>query len=102
MHLTAAAKMAKFPFKPGVLASYSSWMEKPSDIIRTLPFLYGSRVTVVLMSSARLTVVGSMHSYGRAMALMSQVPPQSILHGADDENRFPLGNPLMLIGHLSF
>jgi hypothetical protein len=45
--------------------------------------LYGKRVTKVLKFRARFTVVGFAPSKGRAKALMSQVPPESILQGAE-------------------
>jgi len=62
---------------------YASCTWKFSEDILTHPGLYGKRVTKVLKFKARFTVVGFVPSKGRAKALMSQVPPESILQGAE-------------------
>ena len=40
-------------------------------------------MTFVLRVTAMLTVTGTMQAIGRAKALISHVPPESILQGAD-------------------
>jgi hypothetical protein len=49
----------------------------------TIPSSKGSRTTRVLRLRAIFRVTGLMGSMGRAMDRMSQVPPESMRHGAE-------------------
>src|SRR4030042_261449 len=79
----AASKRPKDESKGRVMKSWASESGNPSDETLTIPSSKGRRTTRVLKLRAMFRVTGSMASMGRAMVRMSQVPPESIRHGAE-------------------
>ena len=79
----AAKKRPKGGTKGRFPIACSSELEKPWDAIFTHPSLKGESVTRDRRFKAIFIVRGSSLSSGRAMALISHVPPESILQGAE-------------------